>query len=144
MMNSIQDLQDQLQRTDNKLTQEILNVTQDHENFKNEMRTQVMLLSQSTSPSSSSTNASVPVSSPAPVMSMSNVSQAVTSSVPVQLSVMPPSANDLQVQMMQMLSDTFSKLTVALEGKTSDSKSEWPKFQGEPKKFRGWYLAILA
>jgi hypothetical protein len=33
---------------------------------------------------------------------------------------------------------------VALDGKTSDSKSEWPKFQGDPKKFRGWHLAILA
>jgi len=30
-----------------------------------------------------------------------------------------------------------------LETKTTDSKSEWPKFSGDSKRFRTWYLAIM-
>jgi len=138
MMASIQDLQDQLTRTDTKLTQEIINVTQDHVDFKKEMRTQVALLRSLTPAPSFVSSASSPASSPVPVLSASTVSQVVSSPVQAQPSTLPLSANDIQVQMMQMLTDTFSKLSVALDGKTSDSKSEWPKFQGDP------HLAILA
>ncbi len=31
----------------------------------------------------------------------------------------------------------------ALTEKQSDSKAEWPKFSGDSKKFRSWYLAIM-
>jgi len=48
------------------------------------------------------------------------------------------------LQMLQMLNDTFSKLLVVLDTKSTEPKSEWPKFQGDVKKFRGWYLAIVA
>jgi len=47
--------------------------------------------------------------------------------------------------MMVMLNDTFSKLSTAMvENKSQESKSEWPKFSGVSKKFRSWYLAIMA
>jgi len=42
-----------------------------------------------------------------------------------------------------ILTDSFSKLSSALSEK-SDSKSDWPKFSGDTKKFRSWYLAIMA
>jgi F0F1-type ATP synthase gamma subunit len=46
--------------------------------------------------------------------------------------------------MLLMLNETFSKLSTALtETKTTDSKSEWPKFSGDSKRFRTWYLAIM-
>jgi hypothetical protein len=46
------------------------------------------------------------------------------------------------------LNDTFSKLTSVINetssAKISDTKSEWVKFSGDPKKFRSWYLAVMA
>jgi len=51
---------------------------------------------------------------------------------------------DFQAQMFLMLNETFSKLsTVLTETKTAETKSEWPKFLGDSKKFRTWYLAIM-
>jgi hypothetical protein len=61
----------------------------------------------------------------------------------------PPSGNlttnpDPQVQMMLMLTESFSKLTSVLGDKTGDSKNDWPKFSGDSKKFREWILSIMA
>jgi hypothetical protein len=49
-----------------------------------------------------------------------------------------------QNQMMLMLTESFSKLSSALCDKKDDTKSDWPKFSGDSKKFRPWYLAIMA
>jgi hypothetical protein len=47
--------------------------------------------------------------------------------------------------MMQMMTDTLSKLsTVVVDSKSVYAKSDWPKFSGDPKTFKAWYLAILA
>jgi hypothetical protein len=54
------------------------------------------------------------------------------------------SNSDVQTKMMMMLMETFSKLSPVLVDKTSDKKSDWPKFLGDPKKFRAWYLSIMA
>jgi hypothetical protein len=44
-----------------------------------------------------------------------------------------------------MLNDTFSKLsTVIADSKSSETKSDYPKFIGDSKKFFAWYLAIMA
>ncbi|MFN9980090.1 MAG: hypothetical protein ACK53Y_09265, partial [bacterium] len=44
-----------------------------------------------------------------------------------------------------MLTESFSKLTTVLvENKTQDTKLYWPKFSGDAKKFRSWYLSIMA
>jgi hypothetical protein len=50
---------------------------------------------------------------------------------------------DLQSQMLLMLTESFAKLSTAITDKM-DPKSEWPKFSGDIKKFRSWYLAIMA
>lgn len=61
-----------------------------------------------------------------------------------------PSSNtsshqDFQNQMTTMLNDTFSKLSMLLvDSKSTDSKSDWPKFTRDTKKFCAWYLAIIA
>jgi len=59
-------------------------------------------------------------------------------------SVASSSSTDMQTQMMYLLTESFSKLSTALLDKSSDTKSEWPKFSGDSKKFRSWYLAIIA
>jgi hypothetical protein len=47
--------------------------------------------------------------------------------------------------MMQLMTDTLSKLsTVVVDGKSMDTKSNWPKFSGDSKIFKAWYFAILA
>ena len=46
------------------------------------------------------------------------------------------SGNDFQNQMMMMLTESFSKLSLALCDKKEDTKSEWPKFSGDSKKIR--------
>jgi hypothetical protein len=67
------------------------------------------------------------------------------------------SSSDPRTQMMLLFANSFSKfstvltdnqetlakLSSALTNK-SDSKAEWPKFSGDQKKFRAWYLAIMA
>ncbi len=46
---------------------------------------------------------------------------------------------------MLMLNETFLELsTVTVDNNSLDSKSDWPKFSGDSKKFRAWYLAIMA
>jgi hypothetical protein len=49
-----------------------------------------------------------------------------------------------QVQMMQLLTESLSELSSALADKSTESKSDWPKFGGDSKKFRAWYMAIMA
>ncbi len=56
----------------------------------------------------------------------------------------PVSNDDFQTQMLQLLNDTFSKLSTAITNTKNDTKSDWPKFSGEVSKFKDWYLAIMA
>jgi hypothetical protein len=49
----------------------------------------------------------------------------------------------MQTQLMVMVSESFTKLSTALQEK-SDPKTDWPKFAGDSKKFGSWYLAIMA
>jgi hypothetical protein len=46
---------------------------------------------------------------------------------------------------MVMLAESFSKLSsFMIHDKGSDAKYDWPKFSGDTKNFKAWYLAILA
>ncbi len=72
------------------------------------------------------------------------IQSAVTPSASTTVSTSSSNSVDFQSQMLLMLNETFSKLSTALtETKTTDSKSEWPKFSGDSKHFRTWYLAIM-
>jgi hypothetical protein len=75
-----------------------------------------------------------------------------SSSSPPQLSVQPlnvvsnptvNSSSNLLSQMLLMLTESFSKLSTALTEKNNDTKTDWPKFSQDSKKFRSWYLAIM-
>jgi len=63
------------------------------------------------------------------------------SSIPLNYSV--PVSSDLQTQMMYMMAESFSKLSTVLVENKQDSKVDWPKFSGDSKKFRDWYLSIM-
>jgi hypothetical protein len=54
-----------------------------------------------------------------------------------------PATNDLQAQMMYMMAESFSKLSTVLAENRQESKVDWPKFSGDSKKFRDWYLAVM-
>jgi hypothetical protein len=74
-----------------------------------------------------------PVSSSTPDYSCSSPPHAPIIST---LGVGSSSSMNFQNQMMAMLNETFSKLsTVLVDSKALDSKSDWPKFSGDPKKF---------
>jgi len=66
---------------------------------------------------------------------------------------------DFQTQMLAVLNNTFSQLSTVIsdtssilldaksamtESKSSEIKSDWIKFSGDSKKFRSWYLAVMA
>lgn len=120
-------------------------LTQDNEDFKHKVNLELDSLHQCLMGSTSSPVqievASFPDSTsphPASTQPSTNMSQhgtAVTTIAPVP---------DSQTQMMLMLTESFTKLSSSLSDKTGDTKSEWPKFSGDAKKFHSWYLAIMA
>jgi hypothetical protein len=119
-----------------------LRISQENEMFKQDVKDEIQelrqLLSQSSSildtssspQASGSTHITSNVSLPSPSNSTNTATTAVTTPL------------DVQTQMMVMLTESFSKLLMVLQDKSSDSKIEWPKFSGDIKKFRTWYLSI--
>ncbi len=140
-----------------KLSTEFTEVVQAHDKFKQEVRTELdelrALIAQQSSVVRSSVvqNISPPLdagSSPSLVLPTATAS-------PIGLSTSSlldssstsnslPSGMDIQTQMLTMLTESFSKLSSVILDKNTDSKSDWPKFSGDPKKFRAWYMSILA
>ncbi len=130
MLCNYQHLQDQLTKTAN----DIQRLTQENETFRSEIRRELEnVLPCSSLPAATTV---VPVPSVPTLTSNPDMQSSVVSSTS------PP--GDFQTQMLLMLNETFSKLSTALtDNKSADTKSEWPKFSGDPKKFRTWYLAIM-
>jgi hypothetical protein len=144
MMENLQRIQDHLVHTEENLTQKLECAIQDLEAFKREVNDK---FSQFGPPSS--TNCALSSSQPSVAMNSTPVGLSSSASCTLLPSTMltttASSQLDYQNQKMVLLNDTFSKLSTALvENKTTDSKSEWPKFLGDSKKFRSWYLAIKA
>jgi len=125
-----------------QLTQDIHQVVTTNATFKQEIRSEsddlralVGELRANSLASSSSVN-SPPT--PVPSVQVNNTPAPAISSV-------PPITNpvDQQSQMMQLFAAKMAKLSTALSEK-SESKSDWPKFSGDHKKFRVWHLSIMA
>jgi len=122
-----------LQKQNLQLSQELQKVIADTDQFKREIRAELGQLQSPGSLSSSTStpmisvtsSASTPVVSPGPSLATAGAS------------------TDFQAQMLALLNQTFTQLTTVIqetktvisEGKGSDSKSEWPKFSGDTKKF---------
>jgi hypothetical protein len=143
-----QDLQAQLISSNYFLENELQKIREETEQFKLEMRAEMNAPSNvghPAGPSISSTSSSDPsltmVASPLGGLSVSSSSTA------------------FQNQMLAILNDTFTKLSTVIsdtsmvlqdtkiainDSKSSETKTEWSKFSGDPKKFRPWYLAIMA
>ncbi len=132
-------------------------VVQENEDFKRDMHSKLddicnLLACQNIwSPPnipSSNTSSQAPISHPVPPIpaAQETSSQVFSSSTGVSTSIVSSntSSNDIQTQMLLMLSESFSKLSTALTEKKDDQKSEWPKFSGDHKMFRAWYLAVMA
>jgi hypothetical protein len=141
-------LQDQLKANEDRVRQEQFTFQQEMRDEFNELRNYVMSSSSTTTPSVqlpslpiSSSDANVPDTATTPhVCSVPDIST--TPSTPT---VTGSSFQDMQMKMMLMMTESFNKLsTVLVDTKTSDVKSDWPKFSGDTKKFRSWYLSIMA
>ncbi len=143
-----QDLQKQLLSSNNFLKAELHKVKEENEKFRLEMRAEMHNSTSSSVPSVPSNTPTI-VNPPVLTTSMSSMGSPPT----------PTSSDDFQTQMLTVLNDTFAKLssvisntstvlqdtkTAISESKSSDSKTEWSKFTGDPKKFRAWYLAVMA
>ncbi|MFN9980666.1 MAG: hypothetical protein ACK53Y_12150, partial [bacterium] len=139
-------------RLQEKLSSDFTHVVQAQSNFKQEVREELDELCYLISiQNQSSSQPIVPqdsnnVTTPPVVSTTSSIPVVVSSpSVPSLGSTSNcASGQEIQNQMMMMLTESFSKLTSVLVDKNTESKSEWPKFSGDSKKFRAWYMAIMA
>jgi hypothetical protein len=139
MMDTIQDLQQQLVQNDLKFTEEIRRLSQENETFR-----RTIIADLQTSQPSATTNQVVTSTSSIQNVSTPPVATPISSGL-LSVSQTGGSNQDFQQQMLSMLNDTFSKLTTVItDVKNTDSKSTWPKFSGDTKKFKHWYLAIVA
>jgi hypothetical protein len=149
MVQNYQDIQARLDNTELRLSQEIHRISLDQEDFKRETRHDIesIIAGNLSVPVTSTTDPQVPTptttSQPDPVLSSSS-SNALLATTSSSTSSYSSSTADFQLQMMTMLTETFSKLSTVISDKGSESKGDWPKFSGETKTFRSWYLAILA
>jgi hypothetical protein len=144
MMDTVQDPQHQLVQNDLKFTVELQKLSQENETFRQNIIADVQRSSLMMNPASVVPWTSATFLGSSPSVLPSNTSSSGVSAVSTTvLPVSPP--QDFQQQMLSMLNDTFSKLiTVMNKSKATDSKSDWPKFSGDMKKFKHWYLAIVA
>ncbi len=121
---------------------------QENEDFKMEVRNELSELRSilqnvsSLSHLNANTSTASTTSVPQVSSSLSSVGgHQPASSIPLNYSVLVSS--DLQTQMMYMMAESFSKLSTVLVENKQDSKVDWPKFAGDSKKFRDWYLSIM-
>jgi hypothetical protein len=132
-------------------------VVQENEDLKRNMRSELddihnLLACQNIwsqpNVSSSITSTQAPLSPPVQTLPAAKglSSQVLPSSTGISPSTVSSnlSGTGVKTQMLLMLSESFSKLSTALTDKKDDQKSEWPKFSGDHKKFRVWYLAVMA
>jgi hypothetical protein len=148
MVTGHQELQSQLIRNDLKLETELQRVREENMQLCQDLRREFR-----------SSMSQVPVISTSP--SVIPESTTTTHVIQNSFNISPTSTStpDFQAQMLAVLNDTFSKLSSVIsdtstvlqdtkqvlhDNKSSDSKLDWIKFSGNHKKFRSWYLAIMA
>jgi hypothetical protein len=147
MTSNYQALQDNMVKNDLRLSANFQNVAQEMDMFKQQVRAELDIFRNSLpsaqgSSSSNSNNVSLFVpSSPKNSSTLLPSTPQVTSAAGQNTS----SPQEFQNQMMKMMTDTLSKLSIAVvDGKSADTKSDWLKFSGDLKTIKAWYFAILA
>jgi len=151
-----------------KISQEISQVVSTNDVFKQEVRSEIdelrSLISDLKTASVSSlrldTNPpGLPINNhitSVPIVQSPSIPSSVSSTLPVGQTVSNPPL-DPQAQLMSLFTASFTKFSEALSGNQDtitklsaalsekpDTKSEWPKFSGDSKKFRAWHLSIMA
>ena len=141
-------LRDEIRENESRMVQE-------NEIFKTAMRNELndlqalLHVHQSPSPSSmlpTSSSSAFPVQTTSVPQAGSIPSLSPQPGLTPQSSTMGSSvsqATDIHSQMMFMMAESFSKLSTVLAETKSDTKADWPKFSGDSKKFRDWYLSIM-
>jgi hypothetical protein len=146
-------LQSQIMQNDSRISAEFQMVVQANEDFKSEVRSELddirrlfTQLQNTANPNPTPPSNQVSNSTNNQVISSSNSVSSHSSSTTTSMHSCPtsPINSDTQTQMMKLLTDSFSKLSTVLADKQMDTKTDWPKFAGDSKKFRAWYLAIMA
>jgi hypothetical protein len=131
-----------------KITKNFRQVVEEHDEFRQEVRAELEKLRNlfQTNQTNQATSTTLPTQiavamSPGSTLPLPSVTlSSTTLPDPV---ILNSSSQDIQTQMMILMTESFSKLSaVFLEGK-HDTKSEWPKFNGDAKRFRSWYLGVL-
>jgi len=136
----------QIERQNLNLSRDFCQLVQDNTTFKQEVHEELDEIRQILCQRNVANLSSSPTLHTVPNLPLNSVSQDPSSTpnqstsppVPQGLSssVASSSSTDMQTQMMYLLTESFSKLSAALLDKSSDTKSEWPKFSGDSKKFR--------
>jgi hypothetical protein len=128
-------------------------MVQANEDFKSEVHSELddirrlfIQHQNTTNPSTTLTSPQVSSSTNNQVVSSSYSVSSNSSSTTYDMNSRPtsPFNSDTQTQMMKLLTYSFSKLYTVLADKQMDTKTDWPKFAGDSKIFRAWYLAIMA
>jgi len=140
MMDTIQDLQHQLLQKDLKYTLELQKLSKENETFRQNIIADMQQSNLGTNPVTVSNQVSPSLatspSMASPIIPSSGLSTTLSSD---------HLSQDFQQQMMTMLNATFTKLTTVIaDSKPTDSKSDWPKFARDMKKFKHWFLAVVA
>jgi hypothetical protein len=145
MVKNYQDIQERLDATELRLSQELHRISQDHEDFKRETRydLQSFIVGNQNVTGNVSNGFQDPTTSHVPVPQPDHVS---LTSPCIHTTTVGSSSNlpfgsspvDFQLQMMTMLNKTFSKLSTVISDKGSALQADWPKFSGDSKTFRSW------
>jgi hypothetical protein len=125
-------IQEQIKANNQKVLHDFQKLTQDTTDFKQNVKRESDSLRQCLNGGSSS---QVPLEGASSSTTQhSNVMQ--SSAHMVQHSTPVASAPLVPNQIMLLLTDSFAKLSTIIGDKNTESKMEWPKFGGDPKKFR--------
>jgi len=130
-----------------KITKEVQQVIQANEDFKQAVREELDKLRNLVLQHNGTVPQIPSVTYPASTTSSLNATPCTSMPVPVTLgngvTTSTTSIQDVQAQMMLMMMESFSKLSMAFSEGKSESKPDWPKFSGDSKNFRSWYMGIM-
>jgi hypothetical protein len=114
------------------------------EEVRGELQELRSLIRQYSSQMNTTLNSNGPVPPQVPVSLSTSLANVTTPSIHPVSSVKITSNLSLSTdQVLLLLTDSFTKMANALMEKSTDSKVEWPKYSGDKKMFRSWYLAIM-
>jgi hypothetical protein len=131
-----------------KMSSDFHHVMSDNRIFKQEVRGELQelrfLIRQYSSQMNTTLNSNGSVPPEVPVSLSTSSANVTTPSIhPVSSVNITSNLSSSTDQVLLLLTNLFTKMANALTEKNTDSKAEWPKYSGDKKMFRSWYLAIM-